>query len=1309
MPTTAQGLKDLLTTMQTKGATPEQMKTVTEAYKKNRNEIEASNPYLKQVLGGVDKQHKTFQSLKSQMPDVGGEIRKSQMGALQEHRGKTGITPPEPQAPTAPQITPGGIAGKERSSTPISKSAGDAWKRGVFEMPASFSDQQQQAVSQLVEAGVQVHSPEFDDAMNNIAAYRPLTEAQFEQGDRSIANQLQNEAQANLNAFEAGEMDFEHFVRSSFELGNKTRTMPFTEGVSRAGEAWEDSMEKAISSIEQATKDKDEGKISNKAYMARGIGAVFNAIAGGTAKTAYGLVQPTIGPVVEPAAEALFKGGMSVASSDIMQNAIKGVGGAAADAANAMMQVDEGMAEKYFDTALTGGIGAIDELYRTDDNFRTYVGAVADFAEGSFAAADLMSMGEIGAVLTKPGNLTAIGNAIKESTQRGIQKGAQAIDTVSDAAKLKVAQGKDIISKVKEVPSNLKTKWEDMMVKAEKADIEYNTERDQILKATEQRKLDIKKHETKQQIKQGVDGIFQDAKTLQKKATKIKRLRNVNVVELLQDPKVYKALSVDRKTGKINVKEAVKVVDERLDSNSNIRQSLIPSAGELTTPIKKEEILERAIDKINSSKGTTEVKKATVKKITKTIDSLPDEVDLILLEAERAGAEAEVLKKKNLQQLADSDKAYRDTVREIIFEKMDNLPAGEAGVFARVSTAIKRDVYLKEFLEDGLASKVLVKGGKLTKLINKGVGAVIGSPGGPLVSYLGYEVAGNLTEIMFNQQLKLKVKKEVLESLLQDAPGLHKEALKMLDEIKAYQKPQLQAGTSGYASQQIGQDVIELGKKSQSVIDAEEMANIQSMLDTPEPKEIPLTEKPFESMPTEGFNKTDSDVLKSIETEAKKFDSPEEFVNAQTTIHRPPDAEPGTSLDDLIDVYGEDIYTPNALRYYGDAKDIADKKAVALIKSLRGKPDELVTLYRAIEPGEKATIKAGDWVTATEEYAKLHGEGPLKGSYEIITKDVPAKDLYTDGNSLQEYGYRPNNHRDLNRSELTELWNKVNKGLNKTDESLITEAKKFDSAEEFVESLNIVDSEILAKQAVREDWAGIADDLVFYVKGMFPKDIVKGKGVTKDVLLSKLRDFKLQNIEEFKTLKSFGKDTLTSGTVAFSNLYPEGRGFINNLVKNGYLTEIPTSPKIGETLFRINDKIDDYATKTDLKEIWNKANATYQGSNLGSGKAVTTGTSLDSMTSKLDSLAQNSLDNAEAIKLIKEVANNPNKTVTVYRASPGDKINSGDWVFITRQEAENFTSTPMGTPKKGYKVLSEEVKASDVGWSGKNLEFVYKP
>ena len=121
----------------------------------------------------------------------------------------------------------------------------------------------------------------------------------------------------------------------------------------------------------------------------------------------------------------------------------------------------------------------------------------------------------------------------------------------------------------------------------------------------------------------------------------------------------------------------------------------------------------------------------------------------------------------------------------------------------------------------------------------------------------------------------------------------------------------------------------------------------------------------------------------------------------------------------------------------------------------------------------------------------------------------------------------------------------------------------------------------------------------------------------------------------------------------------------------------------------------------------NKPDTSYQGKQFA--KASGTGNTVDMMVDKLSNLAPKVLQsNQEAVAQIQKVANNPNAKIKIYRATIGNTINSGDWVFLDKSQADKWTKTPLGRPKPGVKVLTQTVKAKDVDWTGKNLEFMLK-
>jgi len=127
--------------------------------------------------------------------------------------------------------------------------------------------------------------------------------------------------------------------------------------------------------------------------------------------------------------------------------------------------------------------------------------------------------------------------------------------------------------------------------------------------------------------------------------------------------------------------------------------------------------------------------------------------------------------------------------------------------------------------------------------------------------------------------------------------------------------------------------------------------------------------------------------------------------------HKAPSPDFGAPLHDLTgggQMYPADVYSAKATQFYGTGYPKADKEAFDLAKRVRGNPDAEVTMYRAVPKDENIkTINAGDWVTLSKDYAKTHGESVLQGDYKIISQKVKAKELWTNADSIHEFGYQP--------------------------------------------------------------------------------------------------------------------------------------------------------------------------------------------------------------------------------------------------------------------------------------------------------------
>lgn len=141
--------------------------------------------------------------------------------------------------------------------------------------------------------------------------------------------------------------------------------------------------------------------------------------------------------------------------------------------------------------------------------------------------------------------------------------------------------------------------------------------------------------------------------------------------------------------------------------------------------------------------------------------------------------------------------------------------------------------------------------------------------------------------------------------------------------------------------------------------------------------------------------------------------------------HTSPDHESGTPASDLANeengVFPADVYGPDGARLYGHGGDAEgrrmDAETIRILRTIRGKPDAQIEVFRGVPRGV-TQINPNDWVTVNRQYAELHSLGNLgdtdgDGNPDegvVISRKVRAGDLYTDGNSIHEFGWDPGVH-----------------------------------------------------------------------------------------------------------------------------------------------------------------------------------------------------------------------------------------------------------------------------------------------------------
>lgn len=81
------------------------------------------------------------------------------------------------------------------------------------------------------------------------------------------------------------------------------------------------------------------------------------------------------------------------------------------------------------------------------------------------------------------------------------------------------------------------------------------------------------------------------------------------------------------------------------------------------------------------------------------------------------------------------------------------------------------------------------------------------------------------------------------------------------------------------------------------------------------------------------------------------------------------------------------------------------RETIATLKSIQGKPDAVLTIYRGAPSDD---LNTGDWVTLSRSYAEIYaGDGPYSDnpSSRVNAFKAKASELTFSGDSLYEFGY----------------------------------------------------------------------------------------------------------------------------------------------------------------------------------------------------------------------------------------------------------------------------------------------------------------
>ena len=223
----------------------------------------------------------------------------------------------------------------------------------------------------------------------------------------------------------------------------------------------------------------------------------------------------------------------------------------------------------------------------------------------------------------------------------------------------------------------------------------------------------------------------------------------------------------------------------------------------------------------------------------------------------------------------------------------------------------------------------------------------------------------------------------------------------------------------------------ELDKRYMDAIDNNDESTAREMLD--------------ESARRKGYDDADSDYQGQGAWAAPSNPQYESDKERRADIDNAPDV----NLEDIALGYSlqPDDYFSHPERYsqntpHGLESVKAINTAIDAIKN--GEKDVKVKVYRAVPTSVKeGKLRNGDWVTPSKKYAEMHGDHRLEGKYRIIEDEVPANQLWWDGNDANEFGfddgkeYRYKNAK--NNRKLNDLITYDNKG------NVIPPSKRFNS------------------------------------------------------------------------------------------------------------------------------------------------------------------------------------------------------------------------------------------------------------------------
>ena len=113
-----------------------------------------------------------------------------------------------------------------------------------------------------------------------------------------------------------------------------------------------------------------------------------------------------------------------------------------------------------------------------------------------------------------------------------------------------------------------------------------------------------------------------------------------------------------------------------------------------------------------------------------------------------------------------------------------------------------------------------------------------------------------------------------------------------------------------------------------------------------------------------------------------------------------------SSLGDVLGYHNKYGFYPRGNKLVDKIED-QFKGVKGYVEKMEAMKSYMHTEFDNLYSQRKKVIKInnGDWVTTSKLYAKEHGQSNLGNNFKIATKTVKASQLFSDGNSIFEWGY----------------------------------------------------------------------------------------------------------------------------------------------------------------------------------------------------------------------------------------------------------------------------------------------------------------